>query len=784
MPPIPEIFQWVSWPGVIGTEACTYTCSHGITPGRAILVSCPQPDDSDRPAVYGDLVFSDGVHPACVLKGCKVDRLSSDTGPSGTTWTLEILDRRWVYKPPGDNGLGRISGRYNFKDTRGKLVPWSIRSPAELAELCFRAMGERNFRVRLPPGIQRQAGRNLDRYLKLGENFPQSLANPEAVWDVIPPGEALVRLCDLFGCRLVFQPWANRFVVVPLGDGRQLPDFPYENITPTLDSPETPRSVACAGAPVRIQARFRLGPVAREWDDSFVPIEDVSYRPGAGEGRPQISRVKFLAGTPVGLVVGVEFKKKNGNVKLKQCVDNEAGHDAATRLATVASCLQGDPDVSGAIEVVAGSTQITLTGKADGFGFAVTAVGFDSPATDNRWEVELVQTPDGGTDGGWKWADPPTFAVARPTDRLSRTEAQERARSSVFKCYRILDVDVSTGKKPLTLPWFGKVDRRQQVILQPTKVELVIPAPRIPGAVNRGVALDPKIPNQGVLPEFYNGYARDQGATVRGSMFKLIQNVNWMVRAGNPATEMNTRPTDRVFIEIASIDPVEQVVTFSDYVYKWVPASGASGFIGAPDLVLETACLVTDAETNEIVRWKEEMPLDGIALTEWSVREDVQVGVIGLYGQKSVEGQTQTQLGSMYLTGGGGAADVIPAPQVEGFNDLRGFRFADLDDSKARAQHYLFGMAKRYVLTAGETRKYVGIYGIEPDGYIQQVTVMVGEGATTIASSNSEHSSVIPPYPARRRAEALPPDSSARAANMAEREQVDKLIPRPGGAVK
>lgn len=775
---VPEIFQACTWPGIVGVESCSYTCSHGITPGRAILVSSPQPDDSDAPATFGTLAFSDGTR-GVALRRCKVDRISADRDGRGVTWTLEILDRRWMFKPPGDNGLGQVSGRYNLKDTRGKLVPWSIRSPAELAELCFRAMGERNFRIRLPAGIARAAGANLQRYLKLGENFPQTLTNPEQVWDFTPPGDALTRLCDLFGCRLVFQPWTDRFVIVPLGEGRSLPDNPFETQSPTLDSPETPRSVAVCGAAVRVQARWQLEAVGEEWDGSILPIEDLSYKPGVGEGKPQITSVKFIAGAPVSLTVTVTFKKKNGHEKAKVATDAAGGHDVATRLATVASQLQTDPDVAAVIDVVAGSTTMTLTGKENGFAFSVSAVGFDASPADNRWMVEMVQAPDGGTDGGWKWADPPAFTAVRPTDRLSREEAQGLARKSVFKYYRIKDVDVSTGKPPMKLPWFGEVKRRQQVILQPTKVELVKPAPRIAGAVNKGAAV-PNVPNQGVLPEFYNGYARDQSATVRGSVFKLIQNVNWHLANGNPAVEMNTKVTDRVFVDIVRVDPVEQIVVFGDYVYKWVPITGASGCLQAPELVLETACLIQDAETNEIVRWTEEMPLNGIALTEWSHREDIQVGVIGIYG--SGKDDTQDNLAKLYERAGN--AEGAAKAQAGNFNNLTGFKFADLDDSKARARHYLTGMARRYVVTSGETRRFIGVHPIEPDGYIQQVTVMVGDGATTIASANSEHSPVIPPYPARRRAENLPPDSAARAANMAEREFVDKLIPRPGGAAK
>jgi hypothetical protein len=795
-PQFVEILQDAKWPGIVATDSCVYTCSHGITPGRAVLVSSPQPEvvgpGADKIIPYGTLVFSDGIR-GVKINRCRLDRLTADQGPRGTTYTLEILDRRWMFKPPGDNGRGRIDGAYNEKDTRGKLVPWSIRSPYELAELCLRAMGETNYSIKLPEGLPRRVGQDLNRYLRLGENFPQSLANPEMVWDVVPPGEALSRLCDVFGCRLIFQPFQDKFVVMPIGEGlRTFPvGAPYETITPTIAPAEVPVSVGVAGAPIRIQARFKLEAVGEEWDGSILPIKDLSYAPEPGEaadGKPQITRIHYVGGdTPVSLTVGVTFKKQNGAVKFKQAFDFDPAHSVAVRLATIVSGMLADPDVAAELDATSFSDVAIFTGKRNGVSFSFTAVGFASPAANNLFEVLIDQEAAGdvgAADGGWGWSDPPVFLRAKPTDRLSKEEAQSLARKSVFKYFRIRLVDPETGSPPLKLPYYGEVKRRQQIVLQGSKVDMVKPAPRIGGVLpNNGVI--PDVPGNGVLPEFYNGYSRDQAPTVTGSVYANLMNVMWKIPNDNPFWDMNTKRTDRVFIDIAKIDPVEQIVVFSDHVYKWVPSAGPSGRIAAPDLTLETGCLVRSEETGEFLRWREELPLGGISPTEWSLREDVQVGIVGKYGTEIMRKRSKAEWKKLYAAGLEAAANAPPLDKIDvGFNQLTGFDYMDLPDSQARSKFYLNAMAAQYRLTVGESRRFVGIWPIEPDGAIQQVTLMVGEeGATTIASANTEHSHVIPPFPARRRQEMLTPNSAAAAANAAEREFVRKLAPRPPGAV-
>ncbi|MBN9520595.1 hypothetical protein J0H58_19090, partial [bacterium] len=146
----------ISWPGVRGVESFAYTCSHGASPGTAVLVTLPRSNAEPPPAAFGDLVWGDGRR-AVRLRDCKLDGLAPRVDSSGYSWVLTIFDRRWRWRTP-DASFGRISGSYNERDAQKKLVPSTIRSPEELAKLCLKAMGETRYEIALPKGLTRADG--------------------------------------------------------------------------------------------------------------------------------------------------------------------------------------------------------------------------------------------------------------------------------------------------------------------------------------------------------------------------------------------------------------------------------------------------------------------------------------------------------------------------------------------------------------------------------------------------------------------------------------------------
>lgn len=721
--------QAILWAGdAFAVESFTYTISHSITPGLAQLVVIPRTLDL-RPKEFGDLVFSDG--PRTVrLRNCKADSITPSLGPQGQQYTLTIFDRRWKWRNP-QASLGKIGGQYNRLDGRKKLVPWSIRSPRELAELCLQEMGEVNYLIDMPEGVDRAAGADFNSYLELGTNFPQIGVNPKVIWDYSPPAEVLARLCDDLGVRIVYQPLRDRVIITRLGVGQPLPAGIFEVLSGNIDAPETPVRIGVAGAPTRYQVRIALEPVAKEWDDSYVPMDAVSYAPlGIETGQKQVVTITHINTPEAAPYDAVELTLReflpSGLIAVTEFRETDTGVTVEDKFTALAESINVSP-VSRTVTASAVGSVLTLTGTMIGvrFDFSIE----DPLSSDIHFASVVVPPTAPDTLAGWEYCGPPSFHAVRATDRLSKAQAIELARESVYRCYRIRNVDIVTGQYPFNVPGYGPIKRRHQLVLQDTKVEQIEP-------VSRELGKRIKFPDGnkaqgiffGVETDQYNGYSRDQGAKVYGSYAHFsIGSVIWN------GTAQNSPADDRVHVPFA-IDPYEQLVIFSEPVYT-LPNGG--GLYGKPTLILETAVIILDEETEAPVRYFQTRNLGGRGPEEWRIFEDVQVGVFAEY-----------------------------EPGGRKVSRIWTFEQADADQ---RAEHYLNGMQRKYQVTAGETRQYIGIYPIDPDGLIQQVTWSLGPGGpTTIASTNTEHDHTILPYPARRQRENLPANQSAAAANINE----------------
>lgn len=763
-----DLIQDVSWPGVERVESFTYCVSWGTQPGRAILTTYPQ-DDDIIPAAYGNLLWTDGYR-SVMLRGAMVEKMDGSYSSEGTTYNIHILDRRWRWRNQ-HTALGGIDGRYNQLDPRGKLVPWSIRSPTELARLCFIALGEFNYLTFLPPGLPRAVGANLDAYLRLGDNFTQTSNNPSVIWDKTPPAEALARLVDTFGCVLVYQPASDRFVILPRGEGVKaasgrnfgLPDGPCEMISPNISRPQTPSVIVVSGAPIRIQARVPLEPVGKEWDGSYLEIDSLSYAPPTGSGRVQKSTVTYTSAADP--VYGIGDLTVTWGSKKVSVYSTDPTFHIAQRWADITGQLNGNADFAATFSVSSAANVLTIQGRDNKTVFSVKVSPFyggpPPPDLSTSYRVDMVQSAASG-GRSWESCPIPSFANVIPTERLSYTEAVGLARSSVWRTYRVMLADPQSRQPPLVLPFYGPVGRRQQLVIQPTKVAQVVPQPRIAGGQDKGNLLPFGAPG-GVLPEFYNGRSRDQAAVVYGSVFNQIGRVYWVPLSGGTG---NTSGTARVWcdFEITTSDTGDQLVVFSDYVYRYEPKGVDAALYGKPTLVLETSFLVTDYEADQLIRYSKALGIPGgLGTAEYHRHEDCQVGIIGVYGQ---------DMGG--LVGAG-----FP-------HQLLDWRFApgDIEHAEAAADNYLAGHLAKYELEGGETRQYVGIYPINPDGLIQQVTWRIGpQGPTTIASANSEHNPYIPPYPVRRRPEITSPDRAARDANAVELLWHDRVFPQAASKV-
>lgn len=115
-----------------------FCASVGISPGIAQFRVSPL---SGLPALGGDLVFGDGTS-TLTLRDCYLDRdgVRGVSGRGGRALMVRVLDRRWRWQ----TGYA-VDGHYNQQDSRGKLIPGTVRSPYQLARLLLTKMGEWNY---------------------------------------------------------------------------------------------------------------------------------------------------------------------------------------------------------------------------------------------------------------------------------------------------------------------------------------------------------------------------------------------------------------------------------------------------------------------------------------------------------------------------------------------------------------------------------------------------------------------------------------------------------------
>ncbi len=723
------------WPGALSIESCQGTISHGLTPAVFLVKISPQPNP---PAQFGDLLISDGYGSAPV-PDCRWNMVKTDRDDNGLYHTLEIVDRRWKFRD-----LGLIEGWYNQLDSFGNLIPWTVRSPTELAALCLTKMGESGYAIDMPAGLA-SPGLAVDFFLKA------SGVNPPINWDGIPPAQALQQLCDQFNRRIVYRLSSNTLAVVPVGVGADLPvnGMSINKIGPSLKSREIPDGIGVRGAPIRYQMRLLLEPVGEEWDGTFRPINDLSYAPVI-IGAVQISTATV---TCTGSS-SVTFKVSINGVEFDYPVSG--GNSAAFVVTQLAMAISAstDPRVRGVVVASDGSNVLTVRGVAPGVAFTFSTSKSDIAGSTPLDQIVAAQTQVPTQAGGepWALAFPPDFAAdplarfdapsnttGRPvygvhaTSRLTWPEAQALAQKTVWKYYRVSNVDASMSNavvavagsilgtaRPIRVPGYGNLAFREQLILQDSQVDQAVPAPNDPNLRDSA--------GRSITVNFYNGLSKDKPAAVFTST-GIVKYSNGDVWFQNAALGANTPPNSQVFTPF-TIDPVFFLVKFTDHVYFWDRSPGRAR---PPVLLLQTAVLVRNAQTNQIEHFTKIIPLTDSPVgtaPKITQHDDVQVNVTSTYDNN---------------------ANITSVGLLEA-------------DPLARADYYLQGMALQYDLGAGQTIDYNGIVPIDLDGAIQQVTYSIGGGdfAYTVASRNSEHDYFVASYQARQRALYLPPIPEGR----------------------
>lgn len=246
----------LQFPGIDDFQSWSFTCGPGITPGAGAITVLNIPG-APFPRAEGDLVLSFGDE-RITFRNCRLGQGSYSYSEAGQEITYQILDRRWKWQ------FGMLSGRYNIRKPDGtldgKLEPWSVKSPQELAKLCLDAMGETGYDVKALP------------------NFPR----PAIDWDNANPAQALQALAESLGCRVVLG-LDDKVRLVTNGVGvTALPDDYLPGGGEGIDPDERPDVLVYVAGPTRYQGPLELRPVGIEKSGKIVPIEELSYKPAGG----------------------------------------------------------------------------------------------------------------------------------------------------------------------------------------------------------------------------------------------------------------------------------------------------------------------------------------------------------------------------------------------------------------------------------------------------------------------------------------------------------------------
>ncbi len=244
----------ISYAGVSGILEGSYTLAHGTSPGVATLYIVPR--EGYRPPQIGTLVISYGGAKIS-FPDCRLDYVTDDISDDGReVWGLHVLDHRWRWN------RGRVSGRYNVKipdkEEQG-IKSGTLKRPREIAKYCFEKLGEKKVDLSAMPNDQL----------------------PELEFDYDRPDQAIGKILDAVGCRVILGP-SNAVRIVKAGKGKQLPKGNRLNISASFNPPEAPDTIVFAGARQLWNADIPLEAVGRDTDGSVKPIDSLSYKPADG----------------------------------------------------------------------------------------------------------------------------------------------------------------------------------------------------------------------------------------------------------------------------------------------------------------------------------------------------------------------------------------------------------------------------------------------------------------------------------------------------------------------
>lgn len=239
----------ITYPGLRNITRWKAVVNRGIVPSTIIVEAIPETTLTSTPAKLTISLGARSVEfPDVVVAGQTLKQANKLRGFRGS---VHLLDHRWRWK------YGKISGIYNTRLPDGTVDPFNRKTPAELATLCLREMGEQGFSVaRMPTGMF-----------------------PPINWDKTNPAQALDKLCRYVGCEVV-NGHLGRVEIWPIGTGRELPTGKLINPPFTVKPQDKPKSLEVQGGRTVFQSRLSLAAVGRN-DVATLPLATLAPYSGS-----------------------------------------------------------------------------------------------------------------------------------------------------------------------------------------------------------------------------------------------------------------------------------------------------------------------------------------------------------------------------------------------------------------------------------------------------------------------------------------------------------------------
>lgn len=246
---LPENLATVSFPGIGAYESAEFEDITGVQPGRGTIKIDLQYGLPDQ---NGNVVFGYNANSITIFN-CQIVDIDYDVGAGGIVMTMHFEDERWAWKD------ARISGRYNFRLPNNWIDPNHLKTPQQLATMCFEALGVSLFDVsQLPDGIP-----------------------PDVDWQNANPAQELEKLVNDLGCVICPVRSIGGWAVWPKGVGSNLPEggLPFDNWGQGIDPQPIPDFIRIVSGPIRYQMFLPVGHIGRNPDLSWAKLQKLDYAP-------------------------------------------------------------------------------------------------------------------------------------------------------------------------------------------------------------------------------------------------------------------------------------------------------------------------------------------------------------------------------------------------------------------------------------------------------------------------------------------------------------------------